>query len=85
LCESDYVAWTSARVVNSFQYYAQNIDPQDERFKAFICNYLAERHVEDARKLPYSQLYTVIKAGIREYLAKEPRKDRSGKLQTASR
>lgn len=85
MSQSDYVAWVSARVVRTFQYYAQNIDPQDEGFKAFISNYLAKKHVEDARKIPYSEVYKIIRAGIREYLAQKSPKDQSNKRQTNPR
>lgn len=58
----------SARILRTFQRYAQNIKPDDESFLKFISNYLAERQVEDLKLLPYSQLYKLIKDGIHEYL-----------------
>lgn len=61
-----------------FERYRQNIDPGDERFIAFISRYLLERNVNDPKAVPYSELYRVIKAGIREYLA-QPQKRQSKK------
>lgn len=56
-----------------FERYAHNVNPDDESFKAFISNYLADKGVKDIRAVPYLQLYKVIKEGIREYLrAQEP-------------
>jgi hypothetical protein len=66
--ESSYLANVSARVVRTFQGYAQNIEPDDKSFLAYVANYLAERHVEDPRLLPYSQLYKLVKSAIHEYL-----------------
>jgi hypothetical protein len=51
-----------------FQRYAQNIDPESEPFLAFITQYLGERNVKDARTIPYSELYRLIKDGIQAYL-----------------
>ena len=51
-----------------FQRYAQNIGLGDERFLAFISNHLREKDVGDPKLLTYSQIYGLIKEGIREYL-----------------
>ncbi len=56
-----------------FEMYVRNINPDEERFNAFISNYLAERSVKDPQALPYSELYKVIKDGIREYLKQQPK------------
>jgi len=61
-----------------FQRYAQNIKPDDESFLIFISNYLAEQHVKDPKLLPYSQLYKLIKGGIREYIRIQERDRQSG-------
>ncbi len=62
-----------------FEMYVKNINPDEERFNAFISNYLAERGVKDPKALPYSELYKVIKDGIREYLKQQLPKSRSKK------
>ncbi len=62
-----------------FEMYVRNINPDEERFNAFISNYLAERGVKDPQTLPYSELYRVIKDGIREYLKQQQPKTRSKK------
>ena len=77
MSESDYVAWVSARIVQMFQHYAQNVDPRDERFLDFISRYLAEKHVEDPKEIPYSELYRIIKEGIRQYIAQQAPKGRT--------
>jgi hypothetical protein len=51
-----------------FQRYAQNIDPENEPFLTFITQYLGERNVKDAKAIPYSELYRLIKDGIQAYL-----------------
>jgi hypothetical protein len=57
-----------------FERYIRNINPEDDRFQAFLSNYIPEKGVKDMQVLPYSELYKVIKKGIREYLRKqEPR------------
>jgi len=71
--DSSYLAQVTERVVKTFQRYAQNIKPDDESFLAFISDYLAERQVRDIKLLPYSELYKLIKDGIREYLRLQER------------
>ena len=58
----------TARIVRMFQRYTQNIDSEDERFIGFIAQYLRDRDVKDPKALRYSELYTLIKEGIRTYL-----------------
>jgi len=70
-----YLSHISERVVRMFQRYEQNIKPE-QSFLAFISEYLAERHVKDPKALPYSQLYKLIKDGIREYLRLQERGNR---------
>jgi hypothetical protein len=62
-----------------FEMYARNINPDEERFNIFISNYLAERGVKDPQAIPYSELYKVIKDGIREYLKQQQPTTRSKK------
>jgi hypothetical protein len=56
-----------------FQRYAQNIKPGDKNFLAFISNHLREKDVGDPKLLPYSQIYRLVKEGIREYLRLQER------------
>jgi len=51
-----------------FQRYTRNIDPESEPFLKFITRYLAERNVKNPRGIPYSELYKLIRNGVREYL-----------------
>jgi hypothetical protein len=60
-----------------FEKYVQNINPDEERFHAFISNYLAEKGVKEPEALAYSELYKVIKNGIREYLRQQEPRPRS--------
>ena len=62
-----------------FEMYVRNVNPDEERFNAFISDYLAERGVKDPQTLPYSELYKVIKDGIREYLKRQQPMIRSKK------
>jgi hypothetical protein len=57
-----------------FEHYTRNIDPEEARFRTFLSDYIADKGVKDVQALPYSELYKVIKEGIREYLRRqEPR------------
>jgi hypothetical protein len=56
-----------------FQRYEQNIKPGDEGFLVFISNHLREKGAGDPKLLTYSQIYGLIKEGIREYLRLQER------------
>jgi predicted transcriptional regulator len=62
-----------------FERYICNINREEERFQAFLSNYIAEKGVKDIQALPYSELYKVIKEGIQEYLRKQEPRPRSEK------
>jgi hypothetical protein len=62
------VAQVSARVVQMFQRYAQNINPKDEHFLSFIDEYLTSRNIKDPKGMPCAELYNHIKEAIRQYL-----------------
>jgi hypothetical protein len=66
-----------------FQRYVHNIDPEDERFIAYISQYLTEKGVKDPKTLIYADLYKLIKEGIREYLRKQEPKPKSTKSKSA--
>jgi hypothetical protein len=62
-----------------FERYIRNINPEEQRFQAFLSNYIAEKGVKNIQLLPYAELYKVIKEGIREYLRKQKPGPRSEK------
>jgi len=62
-----------------FERYLRNINPEDERFQVFLSHYIAEKGVKEIQVLPYSELYKVIKEGIREYLRTQEPRPRSEK------
>ena len=59
-----------------FELYSANINPDDQKFQEFVRNYVASKEPKDPQTIPYSQLYKLIKDGIREYInqKKERRK-----------
>jgi hypothetical protein len=72
--DSEYLARVSSRIVRMFEHYIRNINPEEARFQTFLSDYIADIGVKDVQVLLYSELYKVIKEGIREYLGKqEPR------------
>jgi len=77
--DSEYLARVSSRIVRMFERYIRNINPEEVRFQVFLSNYIAEKGVKDIQVLPYSELYKVIKEGIREYLRKQEPRPRSEK------
>jgi hypothetical protein len=69
----------AARIVRMFQRYAQSIDPDDKRFTGFITQYLRDRNVKDPEALRYSELYNLIKEGIRAYFDRRESLSKAGK------
>jgi hypothetical protein len=59
-----------------FELYTRNIDPEDEVFHTFIKNYVASTKSRDPETLAYSDLYKIIKEGIREYLKQKQGKSK---------
>jgi len=53
-----------------FERYSENIDPSDEKFLAFVSNFLAENGVKNTEDIPYAQLYLLIQKAIRNFLSK---------------
>ncbi|HUO42149.1 MAG TPA: hypothetical protein VMU35_04165 [Methylomirabilota bacterium] len=77
MSESSRVAQIARRIVFMFQFYKQNIDPDDEVFVTFVSNYL-ERKKVNVKTISYYELYTHVKNAIREYLQtgdSKPRND----------
>jgi hypothetical protein len=54
-----------------FELYSENIDPGNQNFQEFIRNYVATIEPKDPQTIPYSQLYKVIKEGIREFMSQK--------------
>ena len=79
LSDSEYLARVSSRIVQMFESYIRNINPEEERFQAFISTYITEKGVKDIQALPYAKLYAIVKDGIREYLRKQEPRPRSKK------
>ena len=72
-----YVDRVSARIVRMFELYSANINPDDQKFQEFIRHYVASKDPKDPQTVPYSQLYKIVKEGIREYM--NQRKERPKK------
>lgn len=66
--EVEYIARVTARIVRMFQHYVQNIDPDEPQFINFITQHLRDADVKDPKALRYSELYKLIREGIRAYL-----------------
>jgi hypothetical protein len=66
--DASYVIQTSTRIVRMFECYVERINPESEAFTRFICQYLEEKNMTNPRLSSYSELYKLIKAGIRDYL-----------------
>ncbi len=63
-----YLDRVSARMVRMFELYSANINPDDQKFQEFIRKYVAGKEQKDPQTIPYSQLYKIVKEGIREYM-----------------
>ena len=50
-----------------FQFYKQNIDPDDEAFLMFVSNYVEQKKV-NVETISYYELYSHVKRAIQEYL-----------------
>ena len=66
-----YLDRVSDRIVKMFELYSENINPADQNFQEFIRNYVANKEPKDPQTIPYSQLYKLIKEGIREYISQK--------------
>jgi hypothetical protein len=66
-----YLDRVSARIVRMFELYSANINPDDQKFQEFIRHYVTSKDSKDPQTIPYSQLYKLIKEGIREYMSQK--------------
>jgi len=62
-----------------FEFYTRNIDPDDPGFQTYIKQYVSTRDSRSPNTIPYSDLYRMIKEGIREYLRKAEGTERRSK------
>ena len=72
-----YLDRVSARIDRMFEFYSTAINPDDQKFQEFIRRYVASKEPKDPETIRYSQLYKIIKKGIREYISQK--KERSKK------
>ncbi len=63
-----YLDQVSARIVRMFELYSANINLDDPNFHEFIRKYVAGKEQNDLQSVPYSQLYKMVREGIREYM-----------------
>ena len=68
---SAYVTNVTKRIVRMFERYAENIDPDDEKFQAYVSNFLVENGVQNPESLPYVEFYRLIQKGIRKFLSNQ--------------
>ena len=68
---STYVANATRRIVRMFEHYAENINPDDEKFQAYVSNFLVENGVKNPEDLPYAEVYLAIQKAIRNFLSNQ--------------
>ena len=54
-----------------FEFYSANINPDDPNFQEFIRHYVASKESKDSQTVPYSQLYKIVREGIRAYISQK--------------
>ena len=74
MSEQSYLARVTSRIIRMFELYISNIDPDDSRFQQFISNYVASKGVNNPETIPYSQLYAIVRQGIREYIKRDEKR-----------
>jgi len=63
-----YLHHVSTRIVRMFELYSRNINPDDASFQTYIQQYVSKKDPREVDFIPYSELYKIIKDGIREYI-----------------
>ena len=58
---------TARRIVRMFQFYQENINPEDEVFLEYVSNYL-KQDANNPDSLPYHELYAKMRSAIREFI-----------------
>jgi hypothetical protein len=74
-----YLRHVSTRVVRMFELYSRNIDPEDTEFQTYIQRYISAKDPRKPESIQYSELYKMIKEGIREYIHKMQGTERRSK------
>jgi len=65
-----YVRHVSTRIVRMFELYSRNINVDDPEFQTYIKRYISAKDSRSPGSIPYSELYQIVKEGIREYIHK---------------
>lgn len=63
-----YLLHVTDRIVRMFELYTHQIDPNDAKFQTFIKQFLQKSESRKPEAIPYSELYKIIREGIREYI-----------------
>jgi len=71
----NYLSHVSTRIIGMFELYSRTINPQDSDFQTYIRGYVSRKDPRNPESIPYSELYGIIKEGIREYIHKTQKKD----------
>jgi len=74
-----YLRHVSTRIVRMFELYLRNIDPDDANFQTYIQHYVSKKDPRKPDSIPYSELYKIIKDGIRDYIHQTQRTEQSPK------
>jgi hypothetical protein len=62
-----------------FELYSSSIDPNDADFQAYLRHYVSTKDQRVPDSIPYSELYKLIREGIREYIHETQGKERRPK------
>jgi hypothetical protein len=62
-----------------FEFYSRNIDPDEAKFQTYVERYISTKDPRKPESIPYSELYEMIKEGIREYIHKMQGTERRSK------
>jgi len=63
-----YLRHVSNRIVRMFELYSRKINPDDASFQTYIQQHVSKKDPRKVDSIPYSELYKIIKDGIREYI-----------------
>lgn len=74
-----YLRHVSTRIVRMFELYLRNIDPDDANFQTYIQQCVSKKDPRKPDSIPYSELYKIVKDGIREYISQTQRTEQSPK------
>jgi len=63
-----YIRHVSKRIVRMFEFYSRSVNPDDPKFQTYIKWYISTKDSRSPDSVPYSELYKMVKEGIREYI-----------------